>query len=189
MSLTRWMLYYMLSNQVSVAFYIDSDLRHYTHAVRDIKPGEELTISYVDSLSSRQVRQDRAKRNWGFGCTCNHCSLPPPLIRDSDNRLYRMWQIEQDLSNWNFPNFEEDMIELLITLYEQERLDESHGYEAYRLTGLNYNSIKNKEKAAEYAKKAVEQLLLEKGPEAKELTDMRALAHRPDQHWSWGKRK
>ncbi|KAI8245203.1 SET domain-containing protein 5 [Colletotrichum sp. SAR 10_99] len=173
----------------NVAFYIDSDLRHYTHAVRDIKPGEELTISYVDSLSSRQVRQDRAKRNWGFGCTCNQCSLPPPLVRDSDNRLYRMWQIEQDLSNWNFPNFEEDMIELLITLYEQERLDESHGYEAYRLAGLNYNSIKNKEKAAEYAKKAVEQLLLEKGPEAKELADMRALAHRPDQHWSWGKRK
>ncbi|KAF9874724.1 hypothetical protein CkaCkLH20_07861 [Colletotrichum karsti] len=172
----------------NVAFYIDSDLRHYTHAVRDIKPGEELTISYVDSLSSRKVRQDRAHRNWGFGCTCEQCSLPPPLVRDSDNRLWKMWQIEQDLSNWNSVNFDEDMIETLISLYQQENLHESNGYEAYKLAALNYNALKKQEKAVEYAKQAIEQLLLEKGPQAKDLIDMRALSQEPTRHWSWGKR-
>ncbi|KAF6818201.1 hypothetical protein CPLU01_13386 [Colletotrichum plurivorum] len=172
----------------NVAFYIDTDLRHYTHAVRDIKPGEELTISYVDSLSTRKVRQDRAQRNWGFGCTCQQCSLPPPLVRDSDARLGRMWQIEQDLSDWAAVDFDEDQIEVLINLYQQENVDLSHGFEAYRLAALNYNSIENEYKAAEYAKLALEQLLLERGPGARDVKDMRELLESPRKHWSWRKR-
>ncbi|KAL0930504.1 uncharacterized protein CTRU02_214579 [Colletotrichum truncatum] len=172
----------------NVAFYIDSDLRHHTQAVRNIEPGEELTISYVDSLSSRQVRQDRAKRNWGFGCTCKQCSLPPALVKDSDDRLWKMWQMEQELSDWNSITFDEDTIEALIKLYREENLDKSHGYGAYRLAALNYNSIQNEKKALEYTKKAVEQLVLEQGPKAKDLADILALLQEPKAHWSWGKR-
>lgn len=172
-----------------MAFYInDSDMRHYTHAVRDIQPGEELTISYVNSLSSRQVRQDRAHRNWGFGCTCTHCSLPAHLVRSSDNRLGKIWEIEQQMSHWNGVKIDEDMIELLITLYRQEQLDHSHGSNAYRLAALNYNSLGMEEEAVEYAKLAEAQLLLEKGPLSKNLAVMRELLREPKAHWSWGRR-
>ncbi|GKT93425.1 HET domain protein [Colletotrichum tofieldiae] len=173
----------------NVAFYIDdSDLRHYTHAVRDIQPGEELTISYVDSLSARIVRQGRAQRNWGFGCTCAHCSLPGPFVRSSDQRLTRMWEIEQQLSHWNGEKVDEEMIELLITLYRQEQLDQSHGSDAFSLAALNYNSLGMEEEALEYAKLAEEQLLLEKGPRSRQVKDMRDLMQDPKSHYSWRQR-
>ncbi|KAK1585573.1 uncharacterized protein LY79DRAFT_518609 [Colletotrichum navitas] len=173
----------------NVAFYIDdSDLRHYTHAVRDIRPGEELTISYVDSLTARVVRQDRARRNWGFGCGCAHCSLPEPFVRASDQRLVRMWEIEQQLSHWNGEAVDEDMIERLVGLYRQERLDQSHGADAFRLAALNYNSLGMEAQALEYARLAEEQLLLERGPGARQVDDMRDLMQDPKAHYSWRRR-
>ncbi|KAK1988804.1 hypothetical protein LZ30DRAFT_577316 [Colletotrichum cereale] len=173
----------------NVAFYIDdSDLRHYTHAVRDIRPGEELTISYVDSLTARVVRQDRAQRNWGFGCACAHCSLPEPLARASDQRLIRMWEIEQQLSHWNGEAVDEEMIERLVALYRQEELDRSHGADAFRLAALNYNSLGMEAEALEYARVAEEQLLLERGPGSKQVGDMRDLMRDPRGHYSWRRR-
>ncbi|WQF85703.1 Putative SET domain-containing protein [Colletotrichum destructivum] len=173
----------------NVAFYIDdSDMRHYTHAVRDIQPGEELTISYLDSLRARVVRQDRAQRNWGFGCTCAHCSLPEAFVRASDQRLVRMWEIEQQLSHWNGEKVDEEMIETLVTLYRQEQLDQSHGSDAFRLAALNYNSLGMEEEAVGYAKLAEEQLLLEGGPRSKRVEDMRSLLRDPRAHYSWRQR-
>ncbi|KAK2041373.1 SET domain-containing protein [Colletotrichum somersetense] len=173
----------------NVAFYIDdSDLRHYTHAVRDIQPGEELTISYVDSLSARVVRQDRARRNWGFGCSCAHCSLPEPFVRASDQRLVRMWEVEQQLSHWNGEAVDEDMIEGLVGMYRQEGLDGSHGGDAFRLAALNYNSLGMEAEALGYARLAEEQLLLEKGPAARQVGDMRDLMRDPKAHYSWRRR-
>ncbi|OLN98038.1 SET domain-containing protein 5-like protein 3 [Colletotrichum chlorophyti] len=173
----------------NVAFYInDADIRHYTHAIRDIHPGEELTISYVDSLSSRGVRQDRAQRNWGFGCTCKHCSLPEPLAQESDKRLGKMWEMEQQLSHWNGALVDEDMIKELIGLYRREQLEQSHGADVFRLAALNYNSLEMEKEAVNYARLAEEQLLLEKGPLAKEVRDMRGLIQDPKSHWSWGRR-
>ncbi|KAK1972407.1 SET domain-containing protein [Colletotrichum sublineola] len=173
----------------NVAFYIDdSDLRHYTHAVRDIQPGEELTISYVDSLSARVVRQDRAQRNWGFGCACAHCSLPEPFARASDERLTRMWEIEQQLSHWNGETVDEEMIERLVSLYRQEQLDQSHGADAFRLAALNYNSLGMEAEALEHARFAEEQLLLERGPRSRQVEDMRDLMRDPRTHYSWRQR-
>ncbi|KAF4778141.1 hypothetical protein HER10_EVM0000420 [Colletotrichum scovillei] len=173
----------------NVAFYIDdSDMRHYTHAIKDIQPGEELTISYVDSLSSRAVRQDRAQRNWGFGCTCQQCSLSEAFIRSSDQRLGKMWQIEQQMSHWNGAKVDEEMIEELISLYRQEQLDQSHGSDAFRLAALNYNSLGMEKEALEYAKLAEEQFMLEKGPRAKQVQDMRDLMQDPKEHYSWRQR-
>ncbi|KAJ0159974.1 SET domain-containing protein 5 [Colletotrichum tanaceti] len=174
----------------NVAFYIDdSDLRHYTHAVRAIQAGEELTISYVDSLTARVVRQDRAQRNWGFGCACEHCSLPEALVHASDQRLVRMWEIEQQLSHWNGEEVvDEEMIETLVGLYRQEQLDRSHGAEALRLAALNYNSLGMEEEAVEYARLAEEQLLLEGGPRSKPAGDMRSLSRDPRAHYSWRRR-
>ncbi|KAK2055992.1 SET domain-containing protein [Colletotrichum caudatum] len=173
----------------TVAFYIDdSDLRHYTHAVRDIRPGEELTISYVDSLSARVVRQDRARRNWGFGCSCAHCSLPEPFVRASDQRLVRMWEAEQQLSHWNGEAVDEDVIEGLVGMYRQEGLDGSHGGDAFRLAALNYNSLGAEAEALGYARLAEEQLLLEKGPGARQVADMRDLMRDPKAHYSWRRR-
>ncbi|KAI1767862.1 hypothetical protein GGR53DRAFT_525479 [Hypoxylon sp. FL1150] len=49
------------------------------YAMRDVKAGEQLFISYTDHLSNRQSplplesRQKLTQRNWGFTCACSRC--------------------------------------------------------------------------------------------------------------------
>uniref|UniRef100_L2G2P2 Set domain-containing protein 5 n=1 Tax=Colletotrichum fructicola (strain Nara gc5) TaxID=1213859 RepID=L2G2P2_COLFN len=44
------------------------------HATRDIKPEEEITISYLDEhLGLRQARQDHLQDGYGFLCDCSAC--------------------------------------------------------------------------------------------------------------------
>ena len=44
-------------------------------AVRDIKPDEELTISYIDQSQPKETRISKLKAIYGFTCTCNICLL------------------------------------------------------------------------------------------------------------------
>ncbi|CRK47728.1 hypothetical protein BN1723_016785, partial [Verticillium longisporum] len=46
-----------------------STLTQRTTAIRDILPGEELTLSYIDPLQARDARRARLSANWGFDCT------------------------------------------------------------------------------------------------------------------------
>ncbi|KAH8893841.1 SET domain-containing protein [Thozetella sp. PMI_491] len=171
----------------NVAFYMDADLTHRTHVVRDIAAGEELTISYVNAFRVRAVRQARAERSWGFGCTCAHCSLPAPLANASDNRLFRIYEIETELADWK-SKIDADAIELLMSLYAQERLLESHAADAYTLAALNYNALGREVLAVKYALLSLEQGVLENGPAAPDVAAMVSLLEAPRSHWSWRKR-
>lgn len=51
-------------------------------AIRDIKGGEQLSISYVESGLSRGERQERLLSSWGFECDCGACK-PRPKVRAS----------------------------------------------------------------------------------------------------------
>ncbi|KAE8276921.1 Histone-lysine N-methyltransferase SMYD3 [Larimichthys crocea] len=42
-------------------------------AVRDIKPEEELTISYIETLSLTEDRQRQLEDQYHFICHCQHC--------------------------------------------------------------------------------------------------------------------
>lgn len=46
------------------------------YAKRDIKAGEELTISYIDSFDSYAELDDK----WGFQCGCDGCSNPHSMV-------------------------------------------------------------------------------------------------------------
>jgi hypothetical protein len=67
--------------------------RHTVHALRDIAEGEEITISYLDPGSSREVRQKRLQHKFGFLCSCLLCSLPDEQSKQSDKRLARIDQL------------------------------------------------------------------------------------------------
>ncbi len=171
----------------SVVYYTDSSLRHTTHAVRDIRPGEELTISYVDSFRVRAVRRERALRSWGFSCACAHCSLPAPLANASDNRLYRMYELERHLSHPTSP-VAEDAVDLLLSLYSQERMADSHAADAYTLAALYYSSMGWENLAVKYALLSLEQGLLETGPEGLDVRAMVSFLEDPTRHSSWRRR-
>ncbi|KAK7907908.1 hypothetical protein PG985_015211 [Apiospora marii] len=174
--------------QSNLVYYIDQNLTHRTHAVRDIQLGEELTISYLDSFRVRSVRQARARASWGFSCGCLQCSLPEAEAEASDARLFSIYQVENQLADLKNANVSTSTIEEFIALYKEERLDHKMA-DAYTLAALNYNTFGLEAKAKEYASLSLEQGLLEHGQDAADMEAMRILADQPRGHWTWNTRQ
>ncbi|KAG6026463.1 hypothetical protein E4U19_002588 [Claviceps sp. Clav32 group G5] len=65
------------------------------HAMRDIQPGEEITISYVFSLKSRETRQKQLKDSFDFTCSCHLCSLPDDESEERDRKLEQIVSLDQ----------------------------------------------------------------------------------------------
>lgn len=171
----------------NVAFRIDDHLTHYTHAVRDIAAGEELTITYMNPFETWAARQSHVEKSWGFVCTCKHCSMSQKEIEKSDQRLEEIEEIEAELGDFNSKKASVKMIERVLRLYEEERLHaKAHG--AYVLAALNYSLFGNAKKAKQLAELAAETGIIEFGPDAGDVKAMRSLANNPKQHWSWRKR-
>ncbi|KAG0298558.1 SET and MYND domain-containing protein 3 [Linnemannia gamsii] len=57
--------------------------------IRDIQPGEELMISYIDQIGTTQERQKQLKEQYHFICNCPLCQYFPanPLIQPSQDTL------------------------------------------------------------------------------------------------------
>lgn len=171
----------------STAFYIDQNFTHHTHAVRDIEAGEELTISYLDSFSARSVRQTRARASWGFSCGCAQCSLPEGEVAESDAKLASIDTIEKRIMNLTSKSTTPAMIEQLVSLYRQERIDHKTA-DVYTMAALNYNTWGDAEEAMRYANLSIEQGRLEHGPDAADTAAMQAILANPMAHWSWNQR-
>jgi hypothetical protein len=170
----------------SVVYYIDPELVHHTHAIKDILPGDELTINYVDPYRARTVRQDRTVRSWGFKCTCPQCSLSDYDAGLSDQRLVELWRIENILEDFQSENSTPEMVERMLHLYEEEHLD-AEAARAHMLAAVNYNLFGNEEKAVEHAMIAVETGELRYGIHAGDVKSMRELMKDHKGHWSWNK--
>ncbi|XP_008300623.1 histone-lysine N-methyltransferase SMYD1-like [Stegastes partitus] len=61
-------------NQSALSSALHSQRRIELRALRKIAEGEELTVSYVDSLNLSADRQKKLKEHFYFECTCEHCS-------------------------------------------------------------------------------------------------------------------
>src|SRR5262245_43531080 len=61
-------------------------------ALRDIQPGEEVTITYLDSTAdmSRAARQALLQEHWNFNCSCSLCSAAADEVALSDDRRARI---------------------------------------------------------------------------------------------------
>ncbi|KAL2164165.1 hypothetical protein VTH06DRAFT_3379 [Thermothelomyces fergusii] len=71
-------------------------------AARDIAPGEEITLSYIDPLlpGGREARVARLRRNWGFECACPLCALDRARSEESDRRIAQIAEIKDELAVW-----------------------------------------------------------------------------------------
>ncbi|GKT48493.1 putative short/branched chain specific acyl-CoA dehydrogenase [Colletotrichum spaethianum] len=167
----------------NVAFRIGPDLRHRTTVVRPVKPGEELTISYLDPLGIRSVRQHRAKRAWGFECGCSQCGLAKKQAAASDARLLEIEELDRQLSDIG-ASVTTAMVERFLKLHVEERL-EAKMAGAYTTAALNFNLLGRNKMAVKYAKLAVEAGTIENGPETGDVEAMRALAAEPKKHFTW----
>lgn len=162
-------------------------MTHTTVAARDILPGEELSISYIDLMISREERRSRLRR-WGFECSCSHCSMSDSEAAASDARIHKIEELEAALENFNETIVTAETGAELVELYEKERLDVYLG-EVYTRAALNFALFGEEDKARRYALAAVEAVERESGKNAGDAKAMRILAENPRAHWTWGRRR
>lgn len=157
------------------------------HALTDIHPGTELTITYVDPHLSREERLDALSHSWGFTCSCSTCTLDKHLSRASDERLEQIEEILELFDDEDEPTSPE-MALALIGLYEQERL---HGpiANAYRLAATAFCEQGKYWDAVKYANLATEVGMLENGFRHEEVKEMRLLAEDPEEQPCWRRAK
>ncbi len=166
-------------------YYRIKNITHTAVAVRDIHPGEELTVSYIDTMAPRAERQKKL-RQWGFNCSCSQCSLSEEGVAASDERLRKIAEVEADLNDFTSPTVTAETGTRLVELYEAERLD-IYLARAYTMAALNYALFGEVEKARIYAAKAAEASEREWGPASTDMKAMRLLAEDPEKHWTWGR--
>jgi hypothetical protein len=167
-------------------YYFDTEtLTQHVHALRTILPGEELTISYIDPAQTREERQYYLHQSWGFRCSCSLCTQPETHTHASDARIEQIASLREELEDYT-PESEAttSMAELLVSLYEQERL---HGpiSEAYALAAIEFNGVGEPWTAQKYARLAIESGLLYGGPADRDVKEMEKLLRDPWGHWSW----
>ncbi|XXH01787.1 hypothetical protein Hte_008148 [Hypoxylon texense] len=167
--------------------YRISNMTHTTVAARDIAPGEELSISYIELMLPRDERRARL-RKWGFECACSHCGVSDAQAAASDARLRRIEELEGVLEDFNETAVAADTGARLAALYEQERLHVHLG-RAYTRAALNFALFGEAGRARAYARAAAEALEREAGPDSADARAMRVLADDPRKHWTWGKRR
>lgn len=165
--------------------YRMDNITHISIAVRDIAPGEELTISYIDGHMSRAERQSRLG-DWGFKCTCPHCSMSAEDVAASDKRMDEIYAIEDDLEKQVSAGviIDPGLGDKLVRLYEAEKFDSYIG-QALTRAALVHSLLGNEKEATSYADKAYEALAREHGEWNKDAKAMKLLAENPTKHWSW----
>jgi hypothetical protein len=185
-----------------LGYYFDSaSLSLKVYAVRDIFPGEELTISYVEFvvapssldikppantdsvIQTRATRQHALSSTWSFTCTCPRCTVEEHLLAESDSRVKQMQQLRRELDDYSAAGTPEKA-ELLVTLYELEGL-QVRIYEAYYRAALEWNGAGDAMRAARYARLCLDKGLLLRGEDRPFVESMREMVRDARGHWSW----
>jgi hypothetical protein len=107
----------------------------------------------------------------------------------SDYRLWLLFEVEEQLSKWDSTSkVSADSIDLLVSLYEQERLLDSHSADMLAHVALHHNGLGRDTRAVKFALQALEQGLIQHGPQGTGVQEMVRLLENPRAHWSWRKR-
>lgn len=176
-------------------------LTHRVYAVRDIEEDEEITTTYSLPLVKSSLRRENLKAAFRFECNCPRC-LGQGHFHDSDRRLDRIFAIQERLGDWSAKPAHAygndglgaprpELAEELVDLYKAEGLD-AHIGTAYGLAALTYSSVMARQRAIEYAEKAMESLEMKEGAgggvDGAALEEMRAKlkSDGKETHWSWG---
>ncbi|KAK5631124.1 hypothetical protein RRF57_006839 [Xylaria bambusicola] len=166
-------------------YYFDSNtFSQNVVAVRDIQPGEELSIAYIDPVLPQSERQKRLK-SWGFECSCERCSVNATQVAESDGNVAEIHRLWKQLDNYSASSSATPaMAERLIALYRQEGL-ESRIQEAYYRAAVEWIGLGEAEKAAQHATLCIEYGTLFLGPGRPFIEKMKQLLDGPTDHPQW----
>lgn len=91
-------------------------------AAKDVKAGEELTITYTDPLSSRKERQEVLLHGYRFTCLCSICNARTETVKQSDANRAMLKQIHVQLQATPPPVMSLSQLEGVMALLDREEL-------------------------------------------------------------------
>ncbi|TID19761.1 SET domain-containing protein 5 [Venturia nashicola] len=170
----------------SAYFFNSETLSHHVHAVRKIRPGEEITISYLTPYLQTHQREHKMSTQWGFKCSCSLCTAPKQMQEISDHRLSLIPSLETELNDLSPTRTATPSTALLLaTLFESESLIAAAA-DAYMYASLEYAYISDKRNAQIWAAKAVEGMALSMGKEHVYYVAMWDMLTDPEKTDAWG---
>ncbi|KAF2838647.1 SET domain-containing protein [Patellaria atrata CBS 101060] len=163
----------------------DTTLKHEVFAIRDIKPGEEITVTYVPPEMPSDMRNSLLRNQWNFDCTCSLCAAQDFTLATSDTRLRTIQEYASDLASVsNDPELFLEKVERILELYELEDIIAPKAryleLAAYACSQLGLEAATKK-----YAKKAYDMWDVIAGKDSWEKKGMGALLRDPKAHPSW----
>jgi hypothetical protein len=177
----------------NAAYYWNEKLqKRIVYVIREIAEGEEIFVSFISLLQTRKERQ-KILDPYGFTCTCHACALPATNLTISDkrrtdiSRALKAFQPQLTLTIPQHPtSFRKALKNAassleLVELVEQEGLANYYA-KVYRIVAISHARIKDWEKAAVWANKAYEKLVME-DPESRFTMEMYELTRRFIESW------
>jgi hypothetical protein len=159
------------------------------HAIRDIKKGEEITISYNLGGPS-QPRMQRLKRSYGFDCTCDLCSLTDEALKISDAHQLRIQYLDDAIGDPDTaterPGIALAHCRELLSLYEMEAITDPRVarvyYDAFQICITHGDEAR----ASIFAQKAYETRLYLEGEDSPDTQKMKSFMANPADHMAFG---
>lgn len=166
--------------------FSDTTLGVEVFALRDIKPGEELTYSYVDGLQEIPYK-DRHKligSQFNFECTCRICR-DTAARRESNRRRDNIRKAKKVLSeSAEDPRAIVAQCKKLLRLYGDEGMVLPRPMTA-EIAAYASNQLGEAEEAVKYAKIAREYWSIISGPASSEVKRLDELIAAPTEHGSY----
>ncbi|KAK0631394.1 hypothetical protein B0T14DRAFT_532178 [Immersiella caudata] len=162
------------------------------HAVEDIKPGEEITITYMANTPTFSMRQNHLKDTFGFTCTCKLCSMSRSRRKISDHSLDRMLDIESE--NEERVRWGRSPLAMLHALREGLRLVEKEELGITTLARLYRDVVDillanaDVARASVFAKKERALRVVMEGEDGTRTTELKGVMERPRDNMRFGYR-
>ncbi|KAJ4420308.1 SET domain-containing protein 5 [Gnomoniopsis sp. IMI 355080] len=123
--------------------------------------------------------------NWGFACTCKHCTGKEDDISTSDERMERIHSLWKELDDYTAASTATPAkAEELVSLYEEEGL-KTRIHEAYYRAAIEYNAVGASAKASRFAMLSILRGQMMAGFDRPFVEKMKELVKDPEKHWSW----
>lgn len=177
----------------NAAYYWNAKLnKRMVYATRNIEDGEEIFVSFISLLTTREERQKKLSR-YGFTCTCPACSQDPEHSHRSDKTRTHINQEIQAFSsqmNLTAPMHPSDIKKArksarsslkLAKLVQQEGLADYYA-QTYRITAISHARIGDWQQATVWANEGYKRRVMEDA-ESPFTLEMYELTRRFIENW------
>lgn len=161
------------------------------HAIRFIKAGEEITISY-DKGDPYEIRRAHLKRAFGFVCNCSLCTLSPVDLEASDARRRQIQLLDRAIGDpttvMRKPTKSLADCRSLLQVVEEEYKDDAGAliprlyYDAFQISITHGDQAR----ASAFAEKGYKSRLVCEGEDSQETQHIKGLMEKPTEHRHFG---